>query len=209
VDDRRQMTARAIVDDLQNERQYLIAEQDTLGRAQVYRILRDRIILRLDGREEVLWLSFSGGKDRGPGPSRSQQTTATGPAAAEPLEVTRYGKRVGERRWVMQRESLMDYYEELLDEPERLANIYISLKPDYNENQRIDGYELDMAGEEDFFKAVGLRQGDHIRKVNSMRMTSQSRAEYFLSEFAKNRVSALVLDIERANEPMKLIYLIR
>jgi hypothetical protein len=42
-----------------------------------------------------------------------------------------------------------------------------------------------------------------------MRMVSQRRAEYFLSEFLKNRVSALVLDVEREGKPEKMIYLIR
>ncbi|MEI7782138.1 MAG: hypothetical protein WCJ18_09475 [Planctomycetota bacterium] len=56
---------------------------------------------------------------------------------------------------------------------------------------------------------LAVREGDVVRKVNSMIMTSQKRAEYFIGEFLQNRVSAIVFDIERDNKPQKLIYFIR
>ena len=42
-----------------------------------------------------------------------------------------------------------------------------------------------------------------------MPMISQSRAEYFINEFVKNRVNGFVIDIEREAKPEKMIYLIR
>ena len=42
-----------------------------------------------------------------------------------------------------------------------------------------------------------------------MQMTSQSRAEYFLGEFVKDRLSAVVLDIERDEKDQQLIFMIR
>jgi len=42
-----------------------------------------------------------------------------------------------------------------------------------------------------------------------MSMTSQSRAEYFINEFVKNRVNGFVLDIERGGKKEKLIYMVR
>jgi type II secretory pathway component PulC len=66
-----------------------------------------------------------------------------------------------------------------------------------------------MEGEKEFFSAAGLQEGDVVRKVNSMNMTSQKRAEYFIGEFLQNRVTALVFDIERENKAQKLIYFIR
>jgi len=202
---------KAIVDNLNSGQQHLLAEQSRLDQMQVARILRDHIVLSVNGREEVLWLSFSHDKiaPSNKKSSVAKQASASAAGAGTILEENRFGKRVGDRRWVMQRADLLDYYEELLNDPERLANIYISLAPDYSDKHKIAGYKLDITGEGDFFNAVGLKQNDVIRKVNSMKMSSQTRAEYFLSEFAKNRISALVLDIERDNEPVKLIYLVR
>ncbi|OGV44865.1 MAG: hypothetical protein A2X46_17210 [Lentisphaerae bacterium GWF2_57_35] len=196
---------RAILDDLQKQQQYLVREGDWFEAVRVNRIYSDRVTVDYQGREEDLWLSFAGG----PGPQKTE------PAPAEKtvedgvaLETSRFGKRVGENRWVFQREDLLKYYQELLDDPERMASIFLSMKPDYQEG-RINGYHVDVEGEKDFFKDVGLQQGDVVRKVNSMKMTSQARAEYFLGEFVKNRVSAVVMEVEREGKPQKLIYLFR
>lgn len=199
---------RAIVDDLQKKKQSILREGDTLDEYLVARVFPDRVILRSDGTDYELSLSYAG-------PALASQpmapTNSAEPVSMEDmpaLESTRFGKRVGDNRWVFQREELLKYYHDVLDEPERIAALYVSLKPDYQESE-IAGYRLNAEGEADFFKAVGLQENDVIRKVNSMRMVSQRRAEYFMSEFLKDRVSALVLDVEREGKPEKLIYLIR
>ncbi len=56
---------------------------------------------------------------------------------------------------------------------------------------------------------MGLRDGDVVRKVNSMRMTSQRRAEYFIGEFVQDRLGAVVIDVERDGQPQKLVYLVK
>jgi type II secretory pathway component PulC len=157
-------------------------------------------VVKTAGGVVELRLSFAGaGQPAG---------TVTGPVASGSgdtevaLESNRFGKRVGDNRWVMSRESLLDYYEELKDDPERMAAIFESLKPDYKDGA-IGGYYLDVEGEADFFKAAGLEQGDVIRKVNSVNMTSQARAEYFIRLFVQNNLSAVVLDVEHQGNPAK------
>jgi type II secretory pathway component PulC len=198
---------KAILDDLQKKEQCLISEGDDLGGVKVARILRDRVVLLGPAGEEELWLSFAGSR------AGSNVLSAAGTAGAASgespsLEVNRFGKRVGEGRWVLSRDALMSYYREVMEDPERVASLYVSMKPDYKEGS-VAGYLVDPEGEQDFFKATGLQNGDIVRKVNSMNMISQRRAEYFISEFVKNRVSALVIDIERDGQAKKLIYMIR
>jgi type II secretion system protein C len=199
----------AIIDELSERKQLIVSEAQEVAGYRVTRIEPDRIRLRRDGEEVELTLSFSPVSTAGsPGTGTARPADAPSMEDMPALESTRFGKRVGENRWVVRREELLRYYAELLDDPERIANVYASLKPKYEENN-IAGYMLDPEGEEDFFRAVGLQAGDVIRRVNSMRMVSQRRAEYFISEFMKNRVSALVIDIERGDREEKLIYLIR
>lgn len=209
--DNAEVTPRAIVDDLQKNQQAIVSEGDTLEEFTVQQVQMDRVILRAGPAEFILALSYANGPAE-TAPEVSVTTTGETKVVAmedmPALETSRFGKRVGENRWVFKREELLKYYQEVLDEPERIAKIYMSLKPDY-QGENIEGYKLANEGEADFFRAVGLQESDTIRKVNSMRMVSQRRAEYFLSEFLKNRVSALVLDIEREGKPEKLIYLIR
>ena len=200
---------KAILDDLEEKTQRIVSEKEEIGDVRVVRIFRDRVVLRGPTGEEELWLSFS------QAPGRRQTASVVsggkyrliGPGHAA---MARFGgKRVGERRWVFKREALLDYYRELRDEPERLVNVFDSLKPLYGKGNKITGYRVGVEAEGDFFEAVGLREGDVIRGVNAMPMTSRRRAEYFISEFVQDRANAFILDIERAHEPQKLIYQVR
>lgn len=199
-------TARsAILDDLQTTTQHWVKEGDTLDEMEVLRIYRDRVIVRDRGNELEIRLSYSDTMD-----AESTTPVASGEEEPAPLETTRFGKRIGENRWVMQRSALEAYYRELLDDPERIVQVYQSMTAVRGgEENEVLGFRLDPVGEQAFFTAVGLREGDEIRKVNSMNMTSQPRAEYFLSEFMKDRLGAVVLDVVREGEEQKLIYLIR
>ena len=200
---------KAILDDLRTKQQVLLAEGEDWDGVQAVSVRDDQVRLRQGAAEETIWLSFRDGNPPA-APAGTNQVAGGGVAVdQEPtLETTRFGRKVGLNRWVLQREELTRYYQSLLDDPERIAALYVSLKPDYKESA-ITGYTLDVAGEADFFAAMGMQPGDVIRKVNSMNMTSQKRAEYFMGEFMKNRLNAFVLDIERGGKPEKLIYLVR
>lgn len=201
-----QQSRKAIIDDIQKKTQCLAAEGDAIDQTiMVVSIFRDRVVLREGNNCEQLWLSYSGYEKKGV--SDKRQATTGLPAPSD--ETTcRFGKRTGERRWVLQRDEILKYYQELLNNPDRLAQVFESLKPVYQKG-KIAGYSLDVEGEADVFAAFGLKQGDIIRQVNSMPMISQVRAEYFINEFVKNRVNGFVIDIERQSKPEKMIYLVR
>ncbi len=207
-------TRHAILDDVEQRRQHLLQEGDEVEAMQVVSIYRDRIVLRGQaGEEEELWLSFSGTG----APEETRVETAEQeedvPARFEDmpaLDTSRFGKRIGDNRWVFQRDELLDYFDELQDDPERLTAIFMAMQPDYHETEdRITGFQLDMLGEDVLYEAAGFQNGDIVRKVNSMPMTSPARAEYFIREFLNERVSAVVFDIEREGEEQQLIHLIR
>jgi len=207
-----QQSRKAILDDIQKKTQSLVAEGDTLDQnITVVSIFRDRVVLRdgnpdlAESRDEQLWLSFAEGNK--PATSATGQETAVTQDRAD-ATLGRFGKRTGERRWVLQRNEVLRYYQELLNNPDRLAKVFESLKPVYRTG-KIAGYTLDVEGEGDVFRAFGLKQGDIIRQVNSMPMISQARAEYFINEFVKDRVNGFVIDVERETKPEKMIYLIR
>lgn len=196
----------AIIDDIANNQQHIVSENQSFDGHEILRIHADRLLMRRDGVEIELTLSFRDHLAQAPG--TEGEPTNTNSTEEITLETSRFGKRIGEARWVMQKEALVGYYEELLEDPERIAAIYMSMKPDYIDGE-VAGYRLEKEGESEFFDAVGLQEGDRIRKVNSMNMTSQARAEYFISEFMKERLGAVVLDVERNGQPEKLIYLFR
>jgi len=200
---------KAIIDDLRRGIQVIVREGDLVEEINIVKIYRDRVIIRMpDGTDEQLWLNFSG----------RQTPSLTGPSTNNVQDADSRkivgdkfgGRQVGENRWVFSRQSLLDYYKELRDEPERLVKVFDSLRPIYEQGaNRINGYSLNVEGEAEFFKSVGFRQGDIVRTVNSMNMTSRKRAEYFIGEFISDRANAFIIDIERDGKPQKLIYEVR
>ncbi|MFO1492895.1 MAG: hypothetical protein U1F77_19880 [Kiritimatiellia bacterium] len=112
-------------------------------------------------------------------------------------------------RWILERKALMGYYEEMMANPERLVMLYKSFRPDRKDGEVAGGFQFKTEGEADFFKAVGFQDGDVVRAVNSMQMTSQRRAEFFIGEFARENLNAVVIEVERGGETRNLIYLVR
>ncbi len=202
-------TRQAILDDVRERKQHLVQEGDAVGEAHVISIFRDRIILRAPAGQEELWLSFMGVAEE---PAVDDVAEADTPPLRfedmEALETSRFGKRIAENRWVMQRDALLAYADEVQEDAERLAALFLAMQPDIQDGE-IAGYQLHKQGEDILYEAAGMKEGDIVRMVNSMPMTSPARAQYFFNEFFSERVSAIVFDIERDGEEEKLIYLIR
>ena len=196
----------AILDDLQEQRQVLAAEGEDVGPARVVRVASDHVVLSDGEREETIVLAAGtlSGREKAGG------ADASAAKPAQILETNRFGNRVGETRWEINKQAVLDYYQEMMDNPERLAGLFMAMEPARDEEGKVAGYRLNMdLGEKEFYTQVGLQQGDVVRKVNSMRMTSQRRAEYFIGEFVQNRLGAVVIDVERNGEPKKLVYLVK
>ena len=131
-------------------------------------------------------------------------------AAGSAATSNRFGCiKVQDDRWQFTRQPMLDYYQELLDEPDRMVALFDTMKPVRDERNRITGYVVGMEGEKEFFQAVGLREGDIVRQVNSVEMTNRRRAEFFIDEFLKNRMNAIVLDVERDGKVQKQVYQVK
>jgi hypothetical protein len=178
------------------------------GGFRVVRVENEFVRLSDGKREEMLFLAraaASGGGSGGMGAGAAQG----GAAERVVLERNRFGERTGEARWEFKRAELMKYAQEVLDDPQRVAGMYEGLAPDWDAEHKVAGYRLDTSkGEAEFYAQVGLKDGDVVRKVNSIKMTSQRRSEFLLGEFLQGRLGTIVIDIEREGKAQKLVYLI-
>lgn len=111
-------------------------------------------------------------------------------------------------RRVFTRDELINYYTELRNEPERMLAVFDSMKPVYDHEGGISGYRLQVEGEEDFFKSVGLVEDDIVRSVNSVPMTSRVHAEHFIARVVADGLDTIAMEVERGGEQKKLIYLV-
>lgn len=199
-----QTSRRAVIDDLLKRGDHLLREGESIEGLTLLKIFPDYVTVNIGGREEILRLGFTDAPASvaaAPAPTLRTNEVA--------LSTSRFGKRIASDRWVLSREALMQYYEELRRDPERVLQLFDSFQPSYTPDRIIDGYKLHVEGEKEFLAATGLQEGDVVRKVNSINMTSQKRAEFLIGEFLQKRMSAVVFDIERENKPQKLIYFVR
>lgn len=195
---------KAIVDDTVSGEQRIVGEGDRIEEALVLNIARER--MRLQTGSEIIELSLDFAAGTG-GKSGNLASTDTNAVTLSAGVTNRFGcVRVRDDRWQFTRQPLLDYYQELLDEPDRMVAVFDSLKPVRDSSNRITGYMLGVEGEKEFFEAVGLIQGDIIRQVNSVAMTNRRRAEFFIDEFLKNRMNAIVLDVERDGQRRRQVY---
>jgi type II secretory pathway component PulC len=196
---------RGVLSYLPGNRQDIVSEGDVVAGVLVKRISEDRIVLEMEGVEGTLTL---GGGEGAILRSYLDPAALREPDGQQPQN--RFGEQTGDGVWTLRKEALQAYYDELLEDPERLLQVFDSMAPLYAEDgTSIEGYQLRAVGEQSFFEAVGVREGDVVRKVNALPMTNRRRAEFFIRQVVQDRVSAIVIDIEREGKPKRLVYQLR
>jgi hypothetical protein len=205
-------TRIAVLDDLTEKKQVLVYEGRMVDDHKVVLVEENRAVLEGPGGRVELWRRVSGGavpRATVVDPNEGDDERSDGSFFDAPaLETNRFGKRIDKDRWIFERKALMGYYEEMMANPARLVTLYKSFRPDRKDGE-VAGFQFKTEGEGDFFKAVGFQDGDVVRTVNSMQMTSQRRAEFFMGEFVRENLNAIVIEVEREGEMRNLIYLIR
>lgn len=203
----------ALVDDLNSRRQSIVREGERFGPFLIRRITLEDMTVTAADQEWTLQLTGIFAQTSGAGSASPRAPADEIPPTWEDypaLETSAWGHRIADNQWLIRREAIFEYAEQMMANPRRAIELYRSFtaaEPGGEEN--LAGFRLQMTGEREFFTAMGLADGDVVRRVNSMEMTNQARAEYLISEFMKSQMGAVVFDIERDGEMQKLIYIIR
>lgn len=192
---------KAILDDTVKRDQFIVGEDDHLGEVTVSKIFFDHVVIQTPSGIEEIWIEFAS-------PPQVAQSVASNNESASATSMTnRYGCiRIQENRWRFCRKPILDYYQELLDEPDRMVSVFDTMKPVRDERNKITGYVVGIEGEKAFFDAVGLQQGDIVRSVNSLPMTNRRRAESLIDQFLKDQMNAVVMEVERGGKTIKQVY---
>ncbi|MBQ7667172.1 MAG: hypothetical protein IJS46_04170, partial [Kiritimatiellae bacterium] len=159
----------AVIDDRETVRQCVVVRSmEVVPGVVLSAVGQDFAVLSGPNGEETLRLGEKGAA-RGSGPaSRPGSADAprggTAPALSSREEAAAKfgGMEVFPDRWRFDREKVIAYYEELRSEPERLLAVFDSMDPVYVQDdltgeRRIEGYEVGVEGENDFFLAAGLK----------------------------------------------------
>lgn len=206
---------KAIIDNLQTKpvKESVVVEGDMLDTVLVAKVLEKSVVLREGAVEEELFLTYAAGSGTGAVASATITGGSDDGVQGKAVFTNRFGAYMGEGRWIMNRDGLLSYVQEMIDSPARAYKLFESMAPVYGRGRDgrrvVEAYRLKVTGEKDFYDAVGLNEGDIVRKVNGERVTSQTMAMRWIDSFRAGKESAFVMDIERSGTPMRLEYMIR
>jgi type II secretion system protein C len=172
----------AVILDLDNDRQDMVGVGSVVAGARVVSIERDKVVLSINGREEILVLGAEGPR------------SASGPVEQAPKE-SAASTYVLDRRTV--RENL-DNLPSLLTQAR--AEVYFK-------EGRPEGFQLSQIQQGSILKSVGFQDGDVIRSVNGREVRSLEDAIALYQQLGDS--DSYTIGILRGEKPRTLHVKIR
>lgn len=181
--------AYAVIEDTKERRQNLYREGDTLQNALVKLILRGKVVLTVNGRDEILSMD----EKEKPGKTPGQQLSVGAPPPST--------DGAGAQRVTLMRSQIdtaMENVTELMGQ--------IKVRP-YFENGQPDGLMLSSINPQSIFRKMGLRNGDVITGVDGQKIESVDDALKFYESMRSS--SGMKVDIKRQGRPKTIEYSIK
>ena len=137
----------AVIHDLDNDRQDMVGVGSVVAGARVVSIERDKVVLSINGREEILLLGAEGPRSAsGRGEQESKESAAS--------------------TYVLDRKTVRENLDNL---PSLLTQARAEL---YFKEGRPEGFQLSQIQKGSILKSVGFQDGDVIRSVNGREVRS-------------------------------------
>jgi len=167
----------AIIQDLDRDRQDMVSVGSVVAGARVVSIGRDRVVLSVNGREEILLLGAEGtrsARSRGDQPSKESATST----------------------YVVDRKTIQENLDNL---PSLLMQARAEL---YFKEGRPEGFQLSQIQKGSLLKSVGFEDGDVIRSVNGQDIRSLEDAIALYQQLGDR--DSYTIAILRAEKPKTL-----
>jgi general secretion pathway protein C len=167
----------AVIQDLETDRQEMATVGSVVAGARVVSIERDRVVLSVNGREEILLLGVEGARSAS---SREDQ------GAKESTTST----------YVLSREVVRENLDNL---PSLLMQARAEL---YFKEGKPEGFQLSQIQQGSIVKSAGFQDGDVIRSVNGQEVRSLEDAIALYQKFGDN--DSFTIGILRGEKPKTL-----
>lgn len=190
----------AVIEDSQKRKQGLYKKGDTIQQAEVKLVLRKKVVLNVNGKDEILVMeedkTSSGGSDRNvPSPMEEEMEE---PLMDEPLEAPE--SETGEN---------INIDRETIDNSLKNINQLMSqvkIRPHFKDGKP-NGLLLSHVQQNSIFKDMGLQNGDIVKGVNGKEIQSVDDALKFYDSLKSS--SAVELQIERGGDVLSINYQIQ
>ncbi len=181
-------TRYAVIEDRKERKQILYEEGMTVARATVKKILREKVVLNIDGKDQILEMKEleSGKKPRYGG---------RGSARTKP-DVTKSYSKIQLKR--SQIDDAMGNLGELMKQ--------VAIRPHFKDGKP-DGIMLSNVKSKSIFRKMGLRNGDIIMGIDGEDITTVDDAMKFYENLKSS--SNVALQIKRRGKPKNIEFNIR
>jgi general secretion pathway protein C len=181
--------AYAVIEDTKTRQQDLYHAGDTIQNAVVKLILREKVVLNVDDRDEILAME----EIRGRRASAGKRVSASSAAGGQKLPVSRYPRKIKLRSDQIQ--NAMENLGELMQQA--------TLRP-HIENGQPSGISITGIKPNAIFRRMRLRNGDVITGVNGNSIDSVEDAARVFEELSSG--SNIQLQIKRRGREQTLDY---
>jgi general secretion pathway protein C len=156
-------SARAIIEDLKNREQSLYRVGDTIQEATVSRILRGKVILRVDNHDEILTMDEAD--------AASQQVAA--PVSGRRAGRATRSSRAASSTEAGQSDSFTLDQQEIAESLSDISSILTQVKVEpYMEDGVAQGLRVSEISSDSIFQRIGLIDGDIVQAVNRKKISS-------------------------------------
>lgn len=174
--------------------QEVYSEGESINGGVLKEISDKKVMIAADAKELTLTI-----EEEGPGTeAQPEQTGGTAAAAPEP---SRYSRQTGDQEWVIDRKAVINS----LDDMGRIMSD-ARLTPRIL-NGSVEGFLVSELKPRGVFDAIGIKNGDVLKRINGFEIDSPEKAVQALS--ALKGMNEASLDIVRSGKAMSLRYRIR
>jgi len=179
----------AVIEDTQKRKQGLYKKGDTIQNAEIKLILRKKVVLSVNGKDEILLMEDEKNKAR----KQSARSSAYSPASS--MEDNRFD--IDETVSIDREEinSSLRNINQLMSQ--------VKVRPHFKDGKP-DGLLLSHVQQNSIFKEMGLQNGDIVKGVNGKEIESVDDALKFYDNLKSS--SSVELQIERQGESRSISY---
>ncbi len=181
--------AAAIIEHKGKQETYGIGDTITGTRANLEQVLMDRVLIKQSGRLETLMLE--GFDYNQPAQQVIKKTAAKKPTAKLNSESTR-STQVDQRSNKQLTNTAKNLRSELASDPSKISD-YLRVSPK-RKSGKLVGYSLRPGKKPEFFKLVGLKNGDIAVQMNGLDLTEPAQAMQAMVQMKKARDISLLVD---------------
>jgi len=182
----------AVIEDVQKRKQGLYRAGDEIVNAQIKAILRKKVVLNVDGKDEVLLMEEDKNKGKKTGGAQSP-SALDGYDPAMPDEGGEIDESVN-----IDREKINDSLKNI----NQLMS-QVKVRPHFRDGKP-DGLLLSHVQQNSIFKEMGLQNGDIVKGVNGKEIQSVDDALKFYESLKSQ--TAVEVQIERQGDTMTIGY---